>query len=81
MHIYNIYIYTYIYIYIYICIHTYTYIYIYVNTIKNNINYKNDKSNSNERKLSYYLKEILLVYKFYIICMDLQWVPNSLFLI
>ena len=46
------------------------------------VNHKNDNSNSNERKWSYCLKEILhVVCKFYIICMDIQRVPNSLFLI
>ena len=48
----------------------------------NNVNHKDDNSSSNERKRSYCLKEILLVvYKFYIICMNIQRVPNSLFLI
>ena len=48
----------------------------------NNVNHKNDNSNSNERKWPYCLREILLVVcKFYIFCMDIQRVPNSLFLI
>ena len=50
----------------------------------NNVNHKNDNStsNRNERKWSYCLKEVLLVVcTFYIICMDIQRVPNFLFLI
>ena len=67
------------------CIYMYIYIYIYIYiTTKNNSNNVNDKnnSNSNERKWSHCLKETLLVAcKFYIICMDIQRLPNSLFFI
>ena len=49
----------------------------------NNVNYKNDDtSNSNERKCSYYFKGTLLVVcTLYIFSMDIQRVPNSLFLV
>ena len=88
-----IYLYLYIYLYIYLCIYIYVYIYIYIYIYIHiylhthihayiNIYIYIDNSNSNERKWSYCLKEILLiVYKFYIICMDVQKVYNSLFLI
>ena len=69
-------IYIYIYIYIYICLYCYQKITAVI------IKYKNNNSNSNERKWSYCLKEnVLVVCKFYIICMDIQRVLNSLFLI
>ena len=64
--------------------HTYKHIFILIlrKYNINNVNHKNDNSNSNERKWSYCLKEILLVVcTFYIFCMDIQRVPNSLFLI
>ena len=61
-------------------IYTHTYICLWNN--RNNVNVKNDNSNSNERKWLYCLKEFLLVVcKFYIISMDIQRLPNSLFLI
>ena len=80
----HIYVYIYICIYIYIYMYIYIYIYIYIATrnSSNKVNDENANSNSNERKWSYCLKEILLVVrKFYIICMDVQRVLNSLFLI
>ena len=81
-----IYIYTYIYSYIFGHNHIHTYINIYILLIlpknnSNNVNQKCENSNSNEGAWSYCLKEILLVvYKFYIICMNIQRVPNTLFL-
>ena len=80
-------IYLYIYIYIYMHVHIYiiikTYIFILLSkNNSNNVNHKNNNSNSNERKWSYCLKQILLLAcKFYIICIDIQRLPNSLFLI
>ena len=84
--------YTYIYIYIYMHIHLHAHIYIPIETYVfililrkfnvNNVNHRHDNSNSNsnEHKWSYCLKEILLVVcTFYIFCMDIQRVPNSLF--
>ena len=73
-----------IYMYMHTHIHSYRNIYIYITTKKtsNNANHKNYNRNNNERKWSYCLKEFLLVVcEFYIICMDIQRVPNSLFLI
>ena len=78
------YIYMYIYLHTHIYMHIKTYIFILIlrTNNSNNVNHKNDSSNSNERKWSYCLKKILLVvYKFYLICMDMQRVPSSLFLI
>ena len=65
-------------------IHTYSYlykhVYLYYYQKITSIDHKND--NSDECKWSYCLKEILLVIcKFYIICMDIQRVSSSLFLI
>ena len=80
--------YTYIYTYIFTCTHIHTFVNIFMLILRkyniNNVNHKNDNSNSNsnERKWSNCLKEILLVVcKFYVFCMDIQRVPNSLFLI
>ena len=83
MHIFiYIYIYTYTYIHIYIYIYTHIYIYITTKNNSNNVNEENNNSNRNECKWSYCLQEILLVVcKFNMICMDIQMVPNSLFLI
>ena len=77
-----IYMHIYLHAHIYIPIETYVFILILRKYNINNVNHKNDNSNSNERKWSYCLKEILLVVcTFYIFCMDIQRVPNSLFLI
>ena len=83
MHI-PIYMHIYLHAHIYIPIETYVFILILQKYNINNVNHRNDNSNSNsnERKWSYCLKEILLVVcTFYIFCMDIQRVPNSLFLI
>ena len=81
MHI-PIYMYIYLHGHIYIAIETYLFILILRTYHINNVNQRNDNSNSNEHKWSYCLKEILLVVcTFYIFCMDIQRVPNSLFLI
>ena len=72
----------YLHAHIYIPIETYVFILILRKYNINNVNHRNDNSNSNEHKWSYCLKEILLVVcTFYIFCMDIQRVPNSLFLI
>ena len=77
-----IYMHIYLHAHIYIPIETYVFILILRKYNINNVNHRNDNSNSNERKWSYCLKEILLVVcTFYIFCMDIQRVPNSLFLI
>ena len=69
-------------LYIYINISTYIFILILPKNNSNNVNHKTDISNSNERKWSCCLKEILLfICKFYILCKDIQRVPNFLFLI
>ena len=79
-------IYMHIYLHAHICIPIQRYVFILIlrKYSISNVNHKNDNSNSksNEPNWSYCLKEsILVVCTFYIFCMDIQRVLNSLFLI